>query len=229
MTSTVLDVTVLLLCVSAGVVTLSGVGSDAGVRGPSAGETADRLVTETVTVRYRAPEAANGSRTVRATRAELLALLVADRESPRGGRRATGDRDDGAGEAFGSRATAAVAAGLDERTRIDATVSTPANRERGTEGATADHVAPTRRDVRRGVEPRTVLNAPNASETARRDGSGREPDRGGAGRSAAERTESIAVGAEPPRSADVVTAVVTQPMPSEIEGDGPVRIVVRRW
>ena len=229
MTSTVLDVTVLLLCVSAGVVTLSGVGSDVGVRGPSAGETADRLVTETVTVRYRAPAAANGTRGVRATRAELLALLVADAGSANGERRAARNRDDGVEAAFESRATAAVAAGLGERTRIDATAPTPANRERGSEGATADHSAPTRRDVRRGVEPRAVLSAPNASETARRDDSDRESDRGGAGRGAAERTESIAVGAEPPRSADVVTAVVTQPMPGGTEADGPIRIVVRRW
>ena len=230
MTSTVLDVTVLLLCVSAGVVTLSGVGSDAGVRGPSAGETADRLVTETVTVRYRAPAAANGSRRVRATRAELLALLVADRESQRGGQQTTGDGDDEAEGGFESRAAAAIAAGLGERTRIDATAPTPANRERGTEGATADHSAPTRRDVRRGVEPRAVLSAPNASELPRQGGSGRGSNRSEAARSAAaEATKSVTVGAEPPRSADVVTAVVTHPTPSGTEAEGPIRIVVRRW
>ncbi|MFC7324714.1 hypothetical protein ACFQMF_08990 [Halorubrum rutilum] len=230
MTSTVLDVTVLLLCVSAGVVTLSGVGGDVGVRGPSAGETADRLVTETVTVRYRAPAAANGTRGIRATRAELLALLVADVGGSNGERGAAQDRDNGTAEAFESRATAAVAAGLGERTRIDATVPTPANRGRGTGGATAGHSAPTRRDVRRGAEPRAVLEASNASEPARRDDSGRGSNRSEPARSAAaEPTAPVTVGAEPPRGADVVTAVVTHPMPSGTEADGAMRIVVRRW
>lgn len=230
MTSTVLDVTVLLLCVSAGVVTLSGVGGDVGVRGPSAGETADRLVTETVTVRYRAPAAANGTRGMRATRAELLALLVADAGSPNGERGAARNCDGGAEEAFESRARAAVAAGLGERTRIDATVPTPANRERGTGGVTAEDRAPTRHDVRRGVEPRAVSNAPNAPEPSQRDGSGRGSNRSDAtGSAAAEPTDPIAVGAEPPRSADVVTAVVTHPTPSGTEAEGTIRIVVRRW
>ena len=230
MTSTVLDVAVLLLCVSAGVVTLSGVGGDAGVRGPSASETADRLVTETVTVRYRAPAAANGTRGVRATRAELLALLVADAGGSNGRRRTAQDRDGEAAEAFESRATAAVAAGLGERTRIDATVPTPANRGRGTGGATAGRSAPTRRDVRRGVEPRAVLDGSNASASSRRDDSGRGSNRGEPARSAAgEPTAPVTVGAEPPRSADVVTAVVTHPMPGGTEADGPIQIVVRRW
>jgi len=229
-TSTVLDVTVLLLCVSAGVVTLSGVGGDAGVRGPSAGEAADRLVTETVTVRYRAPEAANGTRTVRATRAELLALLVADAGGRSGGPDAPGRSGDDEADAFESRARAAIAAGLDERTRIDATIPTGPNRGRENAGATADRAAPTRRDLRRGAKPRAVLNTPNAPELPHRDGSGRDSNRSDAtGSAAAEPTDPIAVGAEPPRSADVVTAVVTHPTPSGTEAEGTIRIVVRRW
>jgi hypothetical protein len=39
----------------------------------------------------------------------------------------------------------------------------------------------------------------------------------------------VTIGPEPPRSADVATAVVTHPVPGEIETTASVRIVVRRW
>jgi hypothetical protein len=130
MTSTVLDVTVLLLCVSASVVALGGVGGEGGARRATVDEAADRLVTETVTVRYRASEAANGTRTVHATRASLLALLVADGRDLGDGRGSVQRRDDPDPNGFESRAREAVAAGLDERTRIDATVLSTARRER---------------------------------------------------------------------------------------------------
>jgi len=74
-TSTVLDVTVLLLCVSASVVALGAADSDRRAAGPEVAEVADLIVTETVTVTYASAEAPNGTRTVHATRAELLALV----------------------------------------------------------------------------------------------------------------------------------------------------------
>lgn len=105
MTSTVLDVTVLLLCVSASVVTL-GASGDVAPTGPTASDAADRLVTETATVSYRDDAAPNGTRRTHATRAELLALVAV--------------RD--ADAAFDHRAVETVRDGLGPRTRVDATV-----------------------------------------------------------------------------------------------------------
>ena len=79
MTSTVLDVTVMLLCVSASVVALSAGGLPNGAGAPTASESADRLSTETVTGTYTDPSAPGGDRTIHATRAELLALLVSEK------------------------------------------------------------------------------------------------------------------------------------------------------
>jgi hypothetical protein len=104
-TSTVLDVTVLLLCVSASVVAL-GATDAGGPDGPTATDAADRLVTETATVAYPDGDAPNGTRRVAATRAELLALLAVR---------------DGEG-AFDREAVASVRAGIGPRTRVDATV-----------------------------------------------------------------------------------------------------------
>ncbi|WP_144799884.1 DUF7284 family protein [Halorubrum depositum] len=228
MTSTVLDVTVLLLCVSASVVALGGVGGDAGTNGPTADETADRLVTETVTVRYRAPGAANDTRTVHATRAELLALLVAGRGSDDD--RASRDGEDVARDAFESRATEAVAAELGGRTRIDATVPAAANRERGPSRSTSDRRVPSRRPTRRGAGAVAVSGGPNAPRPLRLDtvrtgsaGPRTETDR------PTDRVKTVAAGPEPPRNADVATAVVTHPAPDPAEAEGPIRIVVRRW
>jgi hypothetical protein len=54
MTSTVLDVTVLLLCVSASVVVLGGVDVDPGPSGGTAADAADRLTTaDTTAARFR--------------------------------------------------------------------------------------------------------------------------------------------------------------------------------
>src|SRR6056297_2791898 len=100
MTSTVLDVTVLLLCVSASVVALGAVGGDRGPAGADAAEVADLVVTETVTVTYASAEAPSGTRTVHATRAELLALVAAGADS--------GGEKRSAGGAFESEALAAV-------------------------------------------------------------------------------------------------------------------------
>ena len=225
MTSTVLDVTVLLLCVSASVVALGGVGGDTGGVAPTAGETADRLVTETVTVRYPTPEAADGNRTVHATRAELLALLVAEAGGP-----GTGERRDGAtGDAFESRSREVVAAGIDGRTRIDARVPTDASAEGDAERAATDRRAADRRVVRRSAGPIAAAGTASGSEAPHRVGTASEPRRNGERRSTTETGETVAVGPEPPRNADTVTAVVSHPAPSAAEAAGPVRIVVRRW
>ena len=225
MTSTVLDVTVLLLCVSASVVALGGVGGDAGGPPPTADEAADRLVTETVTVRYPTPAAANGTRTVHATRAELLALLVAGAGGP-----GTVERRDGAtGNAFESRTREVVAAGIDERTRIDATVPTDASAGGDAELAATGRRAADHRVVRLSTGPVAATGTPNAPRAAHRIGSTSEPRQHGERWSTTKSAETVAVGPEPPRNADVATAVVSHPAPSGIEADEPVRIVVRRW
>jgi hypothetical protein len=112
MTSTVLDVTVLLLCVSASVVTL-GASDVGGPDGPTADDAADRLVTETATVAYPDDDAPNGTRRVHATRAELLAL-VADRV-----------RNGAAKRAFDRRAIETVRTSVGPRTRVDVAVDGP--------------------------------------------------------------------------------------------------------
>ncbi|OYR46892.1 hypothetical protein [Halorubrum sp. Ea8] len=234
MTSTVLDVTVLLLCVSASVVALGGVGGDAGTRGPTAEGAADRIVTETVTVRYRSPRAANGTRTVHATRAELLALLVAASGSAGDERGAV----DGEG-AFEPRATAAIAAGLGERTRVDATVTAVPSREPSSTQRAVDRRPPAPRGCRPATGRIAASGTPNAPRSPQRTaGQSREgPDRTDGGSRGTERprpgrdgnARAVVVGAEPPRNADVTTAVVTQPTPDAAETDDPVQIVVRRW
>ncbi|MDZ5810273.1 hypothetical protein U4E84_02745 [Halorubrum sp. AD140] len=227
MTSTVLDVTVLLLCVSASVVTLGGVGDDADVRGPTAAETADRLVTETETVTYRSPAAANDTRTVHATRAELLALLVGN-NGERAGHQQRTDGDGGA--SFELRATEAVEAGLGPRTRIDVDVPT-ANRTAGPETPTDDRSDAGPRTGRRLVGAVESPGASTPSVTSEGDGTAIDhdgSDRGGSGRNGRS-APPVTVGGEPPRDADVTTAVVTQPAPDGTEATGPVRIVVRRW
>ncbi|WP_418283868.1 DUF7284 family protein [Halorubrum sp. DTA46] len=111
MTSTVLDVTVLLLCVSASVVALGATGGGVGSGGMTAADAADRIATETVTVTYDAPESTADTQTVHATRAELLAMLVDTTEPGAGDGEATA--------AFGSRARSAIIEGLGPRTRLD--------------------------------------------------------------------------------------------------------------
>ncbi|GAB3702690.1 DUF7284 family protein [Halorubrum pallidum] len=199
MTSTVLDVTVMLLCVSASVVALSSGGLPNGGETPTAGEVADRLSTETVTVTYADRSAPDGSRTVHATRAELLALLTAN---------GTGDADVGTAtdedrsvDAFERRTLAVVAAGLDDRTRIDARVRAVRS------------VDPTARAVAVG-HPSTEPGETNDSTTP----------------SAAGPPAPVTVGSAPPRGVDTTAAVITQPVPDAADASGGhVRIVVRRW
>ncbi|TKX78838.1 hypothetical protein EXE53_19085 [Halorubrum sp. SD626R] len=150
MTSTVLDVTVMLLCVSASVVALSSGGLPNGAGTPTASESADRLATETVTVTYAAPEAPGETRTVHATRAEFLALLVA-------GQAASTDDDASADDGvptdqnrpvdtFEKRALAAVQTGLDDRTRIDARVRATRPADRSSEPGETNGTTPAEAD-----------------------------------------------------------------------------------
>lgn len=111
MTSTILDVTVLLLCVSASVVALGPAGSEVGSDGPPAADVADRVATETVTVTYETPDAPSGTRTVHATRAELLAMIAVPEER--------GPDGTASSSAFEKRVRSAVDGGLGPRTRID--------------------------------------------------------------------------------------------------------------
>ncbi len=172
MTSTVLDVTVLLLCVSASVIALGATDDGVSDRGPAADDVADRLVTETVTVTYESSTSPNGTRTVHATGAELLAILVAN------GRRA--DAGSEASGAFSIRSRATISDRLGPRTRIDV---------------------------------RTVTTT-DENDTATTNDPVREP---------------VSLGTNPPRNAEVTTAIVTQPVPSGSKAAGRVRIVVRRW
>ncbi|TKX56738.1 hypothetical protein EXE44_13330 [Halorubrum sp. SS7] len=216
-TSTVLDVTVLLLCVSASVVAL-GATDAGGPGGPTPTDAADRLVTETATVAYPDGDAPNGTRRVTATRAELLALLaVRDAEG-----------------AFDREAVASVRAGIGPRTRVDATVrrddaasrSGAAGGIPGSDARRRSGAPPARGEA--ASSPHSIVGAA-------------VPTRGVSGRGRAHGVDdaggSVAVGPEPPRTADVAVAVVRQPVPdgfSDASGErrpskGVVRIVVRRW
>ena len=201
MTSTVLDVTVMLLCVSASVVALSSGGIPNGAGTPTASESADRLTTETVTVTYVAPDAPGGTRTAHATRAELLALLASGNAADAGDDASTDDgvtTGDGVTtdqsrsvDPFEKRALAAVAAGLDDRTRIDARV----------------------RAV--GLINRSTRPDATVGSTSMR------PD---------EPPTAVTIGRAPPRSADTTVAVITHPVPGvAAASDDHVQIVVRRW
>ena len=215
-TSTVLDVTLLLLCVSASVVGL-GASDARGPDGPTAGDAADRLVTETTTVTYADADAPNGSRRVHATRAELLAL-VAERDADR---------------PFDRRAAESVRAGLGPRTRIDATVKATENSAATDRGgpALAPSLARLASATGRGAGTLPGSRSPGSPRLAR-PASDREPGDGPIGP-----VNSVALGPEPPRNADVSVAVITQPTPGDVgngadgsrESGSVVRIVVRRW
>lgn len=209
MTSTVLDVTVLLLCVSASVVALGAADGGRGGTGPEAAAVADLVATETVTVTYASDEAPNGNRTIHATRAELLALVAA------------GDEEQGAREAFESETLSVIRRGIGPRTRIDAEVK-PGAPDGSATGSGGESV---------GTSPDPAARASKTGLPWRID---RED--GGLGRSeseesAAERESggTIAVGSEPPRGADVTVSVITHPAPTGSGGSETVRIVIRRW
>ncbi|TKX74288.1 hypothetical protein EXE46_09950 [Halorubrum sp. GN11_10-6_MGM] len=179
MTSTVLDVTVLLLCVSASVVTLgaSGVG---GPEGPTASDAADRLVTETATVTYPDGGAPNDTRRVHATRAELLAL-VAERVA-----------DGGTKAAFDRRAVDAVRTGVGPRTRVDVTVDEPTRTDERVAGVPERYRT-------RGESSSTASFGSSAGETRWTVAVGPEPPR--------DATVSVAVVRQPlPGGTDVGSA-----------------------
>ncbi|MFD1570561.1 hypothetical protein [Halorubrum laminariae] len=211
MTSTVLDVSVLLLCVSASVLALSPGGLETGAEPSTAGEIADRLSTETVTVTYADPSAPGGNRTVHATRAELLALLAVDAHDARGRSRGAvndadtddiADSDTVATDGFERQALAVVGAGLDARTRIDARIREGGSADRLNRSIAAGHPWSTRSaEATDSVTPSVVKSS-----------------------------TGVSVGTAPPRSADTTAAVITQPRPVvSATSDGHVRIVVRRW
>ncbi|EMA62984.1 DUF7284 family protein [Halorubrum kocurii] len=243
MTSTVLDVTVLLLCVSASVVALGAVGGDRGPAGADAAEVADLIATETVTVTYASAEAPSGTRTVHATRAELLALVAAGADS--------GGEKQSAGEAFESEALAAVERAIGPRTRIDARVhaETAERRTNGSEGGSGAPspdagIGPTRWSSNASAAP---LRSEGWEFGPSGSGGGQDPigtgvpwrverpergeDRPGPESSSVEpkSPDSIAVGREPPRDVDVSVAVVRHPAPDAEDAAEPVRIVIRRW
>lgn len=133
MTSTVLDVTVLLLCVSASVIALGPTGGEIGSDRPPAADVADRVATETVTVTYEAPDAPSGARTVHATRAELLAMIaVSEGRDPDG-------TDSNA--TFENRVRSAVTEGLGPRTRLDVRTIGAPTEEAETGNATDDRAS----------------------------------------------------------------------------------------
>ena len=216
MTSTVLDVTVLLLCVSASVVAL-GASEPGGPDGPTATDAADRLVAETATVTYADEDAPNGTRRVHATRAELLALVAVRDE--------TG--------AFDREVVEAVRAGVGPRTRVDVTV-----RSAGEPDPDAALAAPEDGETRGAVETPTARGGASSPHSiAGEPVPVRGVDRGDRPEGPSESERSVTVGPEPPRNADVAVAVVRQPIPGRTgdasgEGrpsEGVVRIVVRRW
>lgn len=244
MTSTVLDVTVLLLCVSASVVALGAADGDRAATGPEAAEVGDLFATETVTVTYASAEAPNGTRTVHATRAELLALMAAGNDD--GGEKRASRR------AFESEALAAIERGIGPQTRIDAEVRESASdgtddeAESESEARSPDTAAGS---ARRASNSSAAPTGPGGwrfgSEGIDRNpaaaiGTGvpwridREEDSDSNSETQGPATESgssdpITVGSEPPRGADVTVAVLTHPAPNGSEATGAVRIVIRRW
>lgn len=157
MTSTVLDVSIMLLCVSAGVVALGGVGDDPTAT-PNAGTVADRLTTETATVEYGSdgdsltpvdavPDGKGG--TVHATLAELLWLAAfgeADRPADH--------------ETFHASVIETVADHLGPRVRVDLRFSSA---DRGIDLVPGADDARHASDETRGADPIVVGDPPPRS------------------------------------------------------------------
>lgn len=243
MTSTVLDVTVLLLCVSASVVALGAVDDDRGPTGPDAAEVADLIATETVTMTYASAEAPNGTRTVHATRAGLLALVAVEPDRP-GEKRA-------AREAFESEVLAVVMRAIGPRTRIDVELHTEVA-ERNASGSEGEAGSPSpiagvgtsRWESNGSATPSRPAvwqlgpNGPGERQGPTGTGVPWRLDRDERSDESSEvespATESgsagpITVGREPPRGADVRVAVIRHPTPGAEDAARPVKIVIRRW
>lgn len=153
MTSTVLDVTLLLLCVSASVVVLGGVEgrSDAGTDESIADVAADRIVTETATVTYDVTGGDHDSRTVHATLAELLVMAVEERGID-SGTSDPGAIDPRAADRFRAGAIEAVEHAMGPRTRLDVRYDADGRSETTREHGTSDRPP---RTIGVGPEPPT--------------------------------------------------------------------------
>ena len=204
MTSTVLDVTVMLLCVSASVVALGGVGGepfDSANGAPDVERTADRLTTETATVTYDVA-GSDDRRTVHATLAELLVMATGNEEAERE------NNEDPNG--FTASALDVVSDAFGPRTRIDVRMDRHARDEGETEkrnGRSSDRASPDTGETREADA--------GTAETA-----GTELPRGA----------TVTIGTEPPRGATVTTAVATAPVPDAASTEADrARFVVRVW
>lgn len=204
MTSTVLDVTVLLLCISAGVITLGAAGGEppASEARYTADAAADRLATETATVEYPVSGTERDSRTVHATLVEHLSMATA----------AETWNDTAAADRYRTRAITAVEDAIGPRTRIDVR-----HRVDGVNAPTG------RADVRSLPTRSATVVGPVRGGT----------DEHGLMAGSTRRYPEVAVGPEPPRDVTVTAAVVTQPGPDRFTDDEGVtdrlRIVVRTW
>ncbi|WP_430505186.1 DUF7284 family protein [Haloparvum sp. PAK95] len=208
MTSTVLDVTVFLLCVSASVGTLVAGGPAPAGDAPDAQATADRIATVTGTVRFTVSnEEGERVRRHQATLSVLLAnaALATDASGSAPAREPSGTEDDPAVAGDGSAGDGS--AGDGSAGDGSAGVSeAPSYSE-----AVLDLVS-----TRIGSRTRVV-----ARPTGRSDS-----EHSGEDRSDEEHPAQVAVGPKPPRDADVAVAAFSVPAGSESEY---VRIVVRRW
>lgn len=206
MTSTVLDVTVLLLCVSASVVVLGGVDVGPPSSQRTAADAADRLTTETATVRYTVDDEsdeANARRSVHATLVELLSAAVSVETDT-----------DATAARFRSLALETVADALGPRTRVDVRrPARPVNR-------TATTTTP---------DGETPSGETHDGETPDGETPGDEARDDRVTAVSEEAATLASVGSSPPRDADVSVAVVRHPTSVARAGSEPLRIVVRVW
>ncbi|MFC6754855.1 DUF7284 family protein [Halorubrum tibetense] len=202
MTSTVLDVTVLLLCVSASVVLVGAADDRSAPSGPeyTATDAADRLVTETATVAYPVPGTDGGSRTVHATLVELLTMAAT----------ADGTADPAMTDRFRHRALATVADALGQRTRVDVRhVRDVTDQPRSEPG-----------------DPPVSMRWGSGVGLVRGNDGNDAADEG------PEEYDPVAVGDEPPVGKSVTVVVLTHPGPDRFESTGAddrFHVVVRVW
>ncbi|SNR53476.1 DUF7284 family protein [Halorubrum vacuolatum] len=133
MTSTVLDVTVMLLCVSASVVALVAVDDGTSTAAPDAESAADRLATETATVgvgetveSLTSPKVVIGDTegTIHATLAELLVMVAEIDEGDDARAKGSADERMQAIEEFRTTVIETVSERLGPRVRIDVHAAT---------------------------------------------------------------------------------------------------------
>ncbi len=202
MTSTVLDVTLLLLCVSASVVLVGAADDRSAPSGPeyTATDAADRLATETATVAYPVPGTDGGSRTVHATLVELLTMTAT----------ADGTADPAMTDRFRHRALETVAGALGPRTRVDVRHV----RDDVDHSRTGPGDPPVSMRLGSGVG---LVRGNGGSDTVAEDPEAYDP---------------VAVGEEPPVGESVTVVLLTHPGPNQFEATGTddrFRVVVRVW